>query len=351
MTAAARWQFKLATILADHWRRKQPSALARLLQPLSCLYAALLGLREQAYALGLVRIEQASVPVIVVGNLVAGGAGKTPMVMHLVALLRSQGFTPGVIARGYGASSAGAQIVNAQSAAQKVGDEPLLVHLRTRAPVAVGKRRIDAARLLCSAEPAIDILVADDGLQHRSLARTLDVIVFDERGLGNGLLLPAGPLRQGVPRMPPDRSVVFYNAARASTDWPGSCARRDLAGAAALADWWQGANPSLGTLHALRGCPLWAAAGLAVPERFFDMLRSHGLAVKELALPDHNDYAVLPWPREATDVIVTEKDAVKIRPERCAATRVWVAALDFVPDAAFDAAVLKALPPRPMPPP
>ncbi len=233
--------------------------------------------------------------------------------------------------------------VHADSPANSVGDEPLLMHLRTRAPVWVARRRIEAARALCAAHAEVDVLVADDGLQHLALARDVQVLVFDERGIGNGLLLPAGPLRQPMPRHVPVNSHVLYNADRPSTPWPGAPAVRTLAGATPLQDWWQGAATTMQTLLNLRRRPLLAAAGMAAPARFFAMLRGLGLQITPLALRDHFDYAQLPWPADTTDVLVTEKDAVKLRGKPLGATRVWVVTLDFRLPEDFAASVLNNL--------
>jgi tetraacyldisaccharide 4'-kinase len=170
------------------------------------------------------------------------------------------------------------------------------------------------------------------------------VIVFDERGGGNGRLLPAGPLRQPVPRRPGSRQIVLYNAGAPSTRLPGSLARRRLAGAVALEEWWRGEPPSPGVLESLRGRRVLAVAGLARPERFFAMLREIGIDAEEQALADHHDFATLPWP-PGSAVILTEKDAVKLPPARARGSRVWVAALDFEPEPAFGEALLALLPP------
>jgi tetraacyldisaccharide 4'-kinase len=229
--------------------------------------------------------------------------------------------------------------------AARCGDEPLLLHLRSGAPVMVGRARAEAAQALLKAHADIDILVSDDGLQHLALPRAAQVIVFDERGAGNGWLLPAGPLREPLPSTLPARTLVVYNAASPSTALPGTLARRGLAGAVELAGWWRGETASMGLLHALRGRQVLAAAGVAHPRRFFDMLAASGLRVTELALPDHHDYAVLPWPAGTADVLVTEKDAIKLDPARLGATRAWVVPLDFALDAAFEAALIALLPP------
>jgi tetraacyldisaccharide 4'-kinase len=195
--------------------------------------------------------------------------------------------------------------------------------------VVVGRDRVAAARALLRWHPAVDVIVSDDGLQHHRLARDLQVLVFDERGAGNGWLLPAGPLREALPAHLPPRTLVVYNAPQASTALPGFVARPALAGLNTLHGWWCGEAPSLAPLQALRGHPVLAAAGMARPQRFFGMLRALGLTVTELALPDHHRYTSLPWPADTADVVVTEKDAVKLDPGRSGTTRIWVATLDF----------------------
>ena len=289
------------------------------------------------------------VPVVVVGNLISGGAGKTPTTLALLALLRREGWRPGVVSRGHGRTSKGIVHVEPDTPAADAGDEPLLLRLRGSVPVCVGQDRVAAARALRTRHPQVDIVVCDDGLQHLRLARDVQVLVFDERGAGNGWLLPAGPLREPLPREVPSRSVVLYNAARPSTPLPGHLARRTLAGVVSLADWWRGAPPRTLTLRDLAGRPLLAAAGVARPQRFFAMLREAGLTIVEHPLPDHHDFLRLDWPAGTTDVILTEKDAVKLRPERAGGFRLWVAALDFGFDADFERALLALLPPRPEP--
>lgn len=340
MSAPTGWR----ETLVAHWQRPQPSALSRALQPLSWLYAGLAAAHRALYATGLRPRVRAPRPVIVVGNLVSGGAGKTPTVIAIVQLLQAWGLTPGVVSRGYGRRGDGMQIVDAGSPANDVGDEPLLIHRRTGAAVAVGARRVEAARALVAAMPAIDVLVADDGLQHHALARDVQVLVFDTHGAGNGLLLPAGPLREPMPSHLPPATLVLYSDGAASTPLPGFLATRRLAGAVALADWWRGEPADAAALAALRGRPLVACAGTARPERFFDMLRGAGLTVEPLPLPDHAAFDSIPWSTDTPDVIVTEKDAVKIRPERAGATRVWVAPLDLQPEAAFGPELQRLLP-------
>ncbi len=351
----ARIGIRLTRWISAQWAGPQPSLGARWLQPLSWVYAALAGLHRALFRLGLRRVQRAPVPLLVVGNLVAGGAGKTPAVLALVGLLRAQGWTPGVISRGHGRRGAAVRAVSRHSAAADVGDEPLLIHLRTGAPAAVGTDRAAAARALCNAHPAVDILLADDGLQHHALHHDMAVLVFDERGAGNGLRLPAGPLRQALPLRVPPHTLVLYTAGRPSTRLPGLTGSRRLGGVWPLAAWWAGqtagsagpagvagaagANQTAATPDtgwpALRGRRLLAAAGLARPEPFFSMLQAQGLQIDRLPLADHHPFSPLPWPAGTAEVIITEKDAVKLPPAAVGATRVWVATLDFAPEPAF----------------
>jgi tetraacyldisaccharide 4'-kinase len=220
----------------------------------------------------------------------------------------------------------------------EVGDEPLLIRRRARVPVWVGRDRPAAARALCTAHPEVDVLLSDDGLQHRALWRDAELVVFDGRGVGNGLLLPAGPLRQPLPAALAPTARVLYTAGRRSTALPGALALPVLGRAWPLADWHAGKAEGAVDLDGLRGRPLLAVAGLAAPQKFFDMLEQAGLAIERLPLPDHHDYAgTLPWPAGTAEVVTTEKDAVKIAPGRAGTTRVWVLPLDLqLPPALVD---------------
>jgi tetraacyldisaccharide 4'-kinase len=329
--------------LVGQWQKSGPAQW--LLRPLSWLFALLATARRALYRYGLRRTQHAPRPVIVVGNLVAGGAGKTPVVIALVQLLRQMGHVPGVISRGHGGRTAqNARLVSRDSDPAEVGDEPLMIHLRTGVPVAVARQRVLAARALCTAHPAVSVLVADDGLQHLALARDVELVVFDDRGLGNGQLLPAGPLRERPPATLAPSTLVVYSAGAKSTPLAGFIGWRRLGTICSLQDWWM-TEAVTSRVVQLRDRPLLAAAGLARPEGFFSMLQAEGLKVQRLPLPDHFDYATLPWPADTPDVIVTEKDAVKLRPQRIGRTRVWVATLDFALPSDFQAALQRLLPP------
>jgi tetraacyldisaccharide 4'-kinase len=325
-------------LLNRHWWRARPSWLARLLQPLTLLYRPLADLRRRR-----MQPQAAPVPVLVVGNLIVGGAGKTPAVIALVQALRDAGHRPGVISRGHGRSAGTVRAVNAGDAVAEVGDEPLLIARRTGVPLWVGRQRLAAARALCAAHTEVDVLVCDDGLQHHALARQAELIVFDERGTGNGLLLPAGPLREALPACLRPGARVLYTGARASTPLAGALALRSLGLAWPLQAWWDGQAQAAVPLQTLRGRRVVAAAGLAAPEKFFAMLEAAGLDIQRLPLPDHHAYQTLPWAADTADVVTTEKDAVKLDPARMATTRVWVLPLDLVLPEALVADLLALL--------
>ena len=337
----------LSSGLQAHWWRARPTPLAHLLRPLSWLYLALARLHRAAAA-GQAVSPPLNVPVIVVGNLVVGGAGKTPTVVALVQALQAAGRRPGVLSRGYGRTGPATIEVQASSDVVAVGDEPLLIHRRTGVPVFVGAHRAAAARDLCAAHADVDVLVSDDGLQHHALARVAEVVVFDDRGAGNGLALPAGPLRQLLPARLGPASFVLYTGTRASTPLPGALATRALGQAWPLAAWWRGDVHAARSINSLQGQTVLAAAGLAAPEKFFSMLEAAGLALQRLPLPDHASFDALPWfSSPSRDVLVTEKDAVKLQAGRPGTERVWVVPLDFALPAELVRALIALLPQPP----
>ena len=332
---------RLQDLLVRTWWLPRRNWLAWCLWPASLLYDVLRrAVRRQATP------WHAPCPVVVVGNLVIGGAGKTPTVIALVQGLRAQGYTPGVVSRGYGRRLAGVRHVEDASRSTEVGDEPLLIQRATLAPVVVGERRVDAAQALLQAHPDVDVLVSDDGLQHAALASDLELWVFDERGAGNGMLLPAGPLRQPLPATVPAHALVLYNAIEPTTRLPGPCAIRTLAGALDWHAWRAGGAMQPETLRALQGRRVAAVAGIGAPARFFAMLREAGLTIDEYPLADHARFDTAPWPVAATDVVCTEKDAVKLDPKLIGKTPVWVVGLDFrLPVHLLDAVRARIAPP------
>ena len=318
------------------WWQVPRTAAATLLQPLSWLYLLLLNLNGWLRRLCGAATQTLPVPVLVVGNWVVGGAGKTPTVMAVVQALQRRGHRPGVISRGHGRvgsmADGGVQEVQPNTAAQVSGDEPLLIRRRCAVPVWVGTQRVAAAAALCQAHPEVDVLVSDDGLQHHALPRAAELVVFDERGVGNACLLPAGPLRQPLPTTLPALSRVLYTSGRPSTALHGTLASRSIDIAWPLAAWQSGRPDHVGQaqpLATLRGQGMLAVAGIAAPEKFFGMLESAGLTIQRLPLPDHHDYATLPWPLGTAAVITTEKDAIKLDPQRMGSTAVWVVPLNL----------------------
>lgn len=318
--------------------------LAWLLRPVSLLYAALGGLRRRLYAAGIFPIERLPVPVIVVGNVVVGGAGKTPTVIALIEHLQAAGWRPGVVSRGYGRDGTNLLAVQDNTPARAAGDEPTLIRQRTGVPVFVSPRRVDAARALLAAHPQVNLLLCDDGLQHLALGRDLAIAVFDERGTGNGWQLPAGLLREPWPPAPrsPFRPDLLLHQRRddaccartltVPSDLPSFGARRRLA------DQVHNAQGQHLPLAALADRPLTAVAGIARPEAFFDMLRAQGLQLtRTVALPDHartEDYATLIT--HAGEVLVcTEKDAVKLFSLPASGHEAWAVPLEMTPEPAF----------------
>jgi len=331
--------------------QSRPRWPARLLQPLAWLYLALAA-AHRAWWRRVRRPARLPVPVIVVGNLVVGGAGKTPVVIALVQALRTAGWTPGVVARGYGRAAGGApRLATAASSADEIGDEPLLIRRRSAAPLAVGSHRAAAARLLLASHPEVDLIVCDDGLQHHALAYDAAVVVFDDRGAGNGLALPAGPLRERLPSVLPAHWLVLYSGrSGASTPLHGTHAPAQAARALALDSWWRaqvGAAALAGQpLASLAGRPLLALAGIGDPSKFFASLADAGLSFTPQPMPDHAQYPRPPWPAGTPDVVTTEKDAVKLAPHDAGAiVVVVVGGLGSLPGA-FIASLLSRLPAR-----
>lgn len=327
---------RLESSFMQIWRRR--SWRSRLLLPFAWLYGALLLMRRLLYRLGWLRTTQLPVPVIIVGNIFVGGTGKTPMVIWLVEQLRQRGWHPGVIARGYRADLDQVSQVLANSDPSVVGDEPLLIKQRTGVPVWVGRSRVTSAQQMLRAHPDIDVVISDDGLQHYALARSIEIQLSDGRGHGNGWLLPAGPLREPASRRA-DFFVVNQAASAAQpAAQPASLERSAVsAGFAASAEPAQDSQSTFqmrllpkfaeqltqrSQRQLLSALPhqqrIIAAAGIGHPQRFFDMLSSHGVVLHDaIALPDHYDYRSNPFRQVRADMIlITEKDAVK-----CAGTR------------------------------
>lgn len=302
----------LSRFVASVWWSR--NAIAFLALPLSAIFAAASGMRRILYRIGLKRVYRVGVPVIVVGNITTGGSGKTPVVMHLVDGLRRLGFRPGVISRGYGRSGSAVREVRHDSSAADCGDEPLLIAGRAGVPVFVGRDRVAAAEALLTAHPDCNVLVSDDGLQHYGLARDVELVVFDDRGVGNGWLLPAGPLREPVSRALTADAIIANGAI------PGELATR-LSSRPIHAMHLEGttltrlADRRQAGLDSLLGMSPHVVAGIGNPQRFFDSLRAAGLAFDAHAFPDHHRFRLgdLQF-GDRRPILMTEKDAVKCDP-------------------------------------
>ncbi|MDU4094456.1 MAG: tetraacyldisaccharide 4'-kinase [Pantoea sp.] len=283
------------------------SALYLLLLPFSLLYGLIANLIRLSYRLGLRRAWRAPVPVVVVGNLTAGGNGKTPVVIWLVEQLQQRGLRVGVVSRGYGGKASHYPLLlNAATSTREAGDEPVLIAQRTGAPVAVAPVRSDAVKALLAAGP-LDLIVTDDGLQHYALARDTEIVVVDgERRFGNGWWLPAGPMRERASRLKQVDAVIINGGAAAEGEiamalQPGEVINLKT-----------GVSSPASTLS-----PVVAMAGIGHPPRFFATLRQHGVEVAQ-AVPfaDHQAYSeasLMALTPANEPLIMTEKDAVKCR--------------------------------------
>ncbi len=318
--------------LERYWYSRNLVSL--LLAPLGWLYCAITDLRRRAYGAGLLPTTKVDVPVIVVGNISVGGTGKTPMVAWLVDVLRTAGWKPGIVSRGYGGKADHwPQAVAAESDPAQVGDEPVLLARRCECPMSVGPDRVAAARALIQAGTC-DVIVADDGLQHFALERDLEIAVVDgSRRFGNGRCLPAGPLRERARRLDQVDFVV--------SNGPG--ARLEyvmrLEGEQAVAlDGSGRAKP----LQAFCDGPVHAVAGIGYPPRFFSHLRRCGLQLIEHPFPDHHAFSARDLDfGDQLPVLMTEKDGVKCK--ALAASYHWQVPVRAVLDSRLAARILERL--------
>lgn len=274
-----------------------------LLAPLAALYAVVTLLRRALYRAGVLRVQRFPVPVVVIGNIAVGGTGKTPLTEALIRALRARGLRPGIVSRGYGGHAVTYPLrLDAHTSTTEAGDEPVMLHRRTGAPVVVDPVRVRAVRALLQGGDC-DVVLCDDGLQHYALARDLEIAVIDgRRRVGNGWRLPAGPLREPVSRL---RAVDHIVVNGAAGDWPGAVPMR------LLPEPWLPVDGEGGTPPA-PGSRIHAVAGIGNPERFFEALRAQGYDVTGHAFPDHHDYVAADLDfGDDLPVVMTEKDAVK----------------------------------------
>ncbi|CAH0990005.1 Tetraacyldisaccharide 4'-kinase [Sinobacterium norvegicum] len=330
--------------LQDRWY--QPESVddwsVRLLKPLAAVVKTVARRRYRDFTANPAAQDKPRCPVIVVGNITVGGTGKTPVVIYLIELLRRQGFTPGVVSRGYGGKAGHYPMrVTADSLGSEAGDEPLLIASRTGCPVVVDPNRTQAISALLS-QTDCDIVISDDGLQHFAMARDLDIVVVDgHRGLGNQLCLPAGPLREPVERLA-DVDFILHNSTEATlptaangvaqavfTLQPGdaiNCFDHSRRGVKTLAE--------LGDIAAI--------AGIGHPQRFFSMLTTLGLSTTNTGYADHYAYSAQDLADKHEPVIVmTEKDAVKCRD--FADRRCWYIPIEAIFPPSFDRQLIDAI--------
>jgi len=288
------------------------SALYLLLLPFSLLYGLVSNLLRLSYRCGWRKVWRAPVPVVIVGNLTAGGNGKTPVVIWLVQALQQRGFRVGVVSRGYGGKAECYPLVlGPDVTTREAGDEPVLIYQRTGAAVAVAPQRRQAVEALVNSED-IDVIITDDGLQHYALDRDIEIVVVDgERRFGNGWWLPAGPMRERATRLKNVSAVI----ANGGTAQQGELAMRLAPGLAV--NLLSGERREVSELN-----NVVAMAGIGHPPRFFNTLRQQGVKIaKEVAFADHQHYTadtlnalILP----GQTLVMTEKDAVKVRAFACA---------------------------------
>ncbi|MBI5431032.1 MAG: tetraacyldisaccharide 4'-kinase [Nitrosomonadales bacterium] len=322
--------------LQKHWYRITPLHL--ILLPVSLVFRALVALRRALYRNGMLGSERLLLPVVVVGNISVGGTGKTPLTLALALQLTGRGWHPLIVSRGYGGTSTQPRQVAADSAAQQVGDEPLLMARRDICPVWTGRDRIATAHAAMQAHPQCDVILCDDGLQHYRLQRDVEIAVVDgARGFGNGWLLPAGPLREPVARLQTVDAVVVNG---------GDPAPQQSAMTLAGEVFYNLADPArtatAADFHASRN---HAVAGIGNPQRYFRHLENLGIAFTAHAFPDHHPYSAADLAFTDCDaVLMTEKDAVK-----CAAfadTRFWALRVDARIDTALLDHILRKIEPH-----
>lgn len=301
------------------WQEKGLLSLA--LWPLAQVYAGIVASRKTRYQFHGDRVHHDSVPVVVVGNIYVGGTGKTPVAIALIQALQELGWHPGVVSRGYGARHTDKPRAGRGAALDPAlfGDEPALIASETGAPVSVHPDRRAAIRRLRRKYPEVDVVVSDDGLQHLALGRDLEIIVQDGRGIGNGFMLPAGPLREPASRLqsadfivnnllPGETAPRVGGGLAHAVDMTMEPATVEHLASGARQDWKEWLAE-----HGAQRCA--AAAAIGRPERFFSMLRAHGMTpIQQLPLPDHYDFRRSPFEAMDADcILITPKDAVKCR--------------------------------------
>jgi tetraacyldisaccharide 4'-kinase len=314
----------------EFWYRR--GAIAWLLWPASMVFLLGVLLRRLLYGLRVFGSSHPGIPVVVVGNITVGGSGKTPLVIWIAEYLKGKGWSPAVISRGYGAKLDAPRAATVASNAAEVGDEPVLIARRSGCPVWVGPDRVRVAKALLAQDPKIDVLVLDDGLQHYAMARDIELAVVDARGLGNGFLLPAGPLREPRRRLRSVDAVVAHASAL-----PGYAMKLEGEEVHRMTD-----ARERRPLKAFAGQKVHAAAGIGDPNRFFLDLGRAGLEVIPHPFPDHHAFVERDLDfGDELPVLLTEKDAVKLR--SVARPHWWVLPVSARLDPGFGAWLVRKL--------
>jgi tetraacyldisaccharide 4'-kinase len=326
--------------LQKQWYKKSLHPLLWVFIPLSLLYVFFVKIRKAYYQSN--RISKASfpIPIVVVGNLTVGGTGKTPLVIHIVKVLKQYGLRPGVVSRGYGGSHSKTSQeplwVYANSDPKQVGDEPLLLAKRVFCPIVIAANRIKAVQSLLDSGQ-VDVVISDDGLQHEKLKRDIEIIVIDgKKRLGNGWCLPVGPLREPSQRLEEVDFIVCNDPIQFDNDQEYDMVLRPRTLSSGL-------EPSQqNSINFFQGQTVHAIAGIGFPERFFDLLTKHDLKVIPHPFPDH--YPFQQKDIEFNDdlpILLTEKDAVKC--SGLMSHKHWVLSVDSAVNPLFDMRLLKRL--------
>ena len=305
--------------MRSQWQQR--GLVSWVLRPMSWLYWLVVIIRESMFRFGFSKTFKPEIPVIVVGNIYVGGTGKTPVILSLIEALRARGWHPGLVSRGYGAQASRDPVCGRGSLdALRFGDEPAMIALKTGASIAVHPDRVRAVQALMVFDPEVDVVLSDDGLQHWRLGRDVELLVQDERGTGNGLVLPAGPLREPASRMNRVQAILTRRPVGElrATKADANVLRADFALKVDRFRHLQtglevGPGEFVRRISDSRG--VLAVAGIGVPERFFSDLRSLGVTPsRTLALADHGHIDAT-WLSEQPEqtILITEKDAVKLR--------------------------------------
>ena len=353
---------RLTKWVMQQWQVR--SWFSGLMTPLSWLTGAIVARKQTAYRTGKRQAHHPGVPVIVVGNILVGGTGKTPVVIAVTRYLQSRGWQPGILSRGYGTRQDDTPRVGERNLdPETFGDEPVLINRQTGAPIAVHPSRVKAAEALLHSYPHINVIVCDDGLQHLALARDIEIVVQDQRGTGNGRLLPAGPLREPATKLRDVAALITNRRDRDATGKPvaGSTHAGLPNRSPILVDMYAvpqdtrelsgpGVRPLAQWAERSRHIRVCAAAGIGQPDAFFSMLRRAGIVLaSQIALPDHHDYRTSPFVGVEADIIlVTAKDAVKC--ERLGDPRLWEVPISAAFDRTdFPGCIIDPLGPPPAP--